>query len=139
MLILVATVLNTGAAGPDLIRKKNINSAWHFYIRPVQNPRPLDTSKRVKTPCGLFHLTVRIEEFQARVPFLVVQNIAVGCLLAKSCVDHHVKAILPRLQKVLFYRSCSTEITGQRSRSQSKISLPFAFEDQSRKYRQRGK
>lgn len=62
---------------------------------------------------GLIHLTVRIGEYPAKVTFLVVQQLAVDCLLGTLYMDSGVKAILPGIRKVLFYHSLSVAITGQ--------------------------
>lgn len=59
----------------------------------------------------------------------MVQNIAVDCPLGTSCIVHHGKSILPGLQKVVFYRSSSVAIIGQRSLNTPRTSLSFELED----------
>lgn len=101
-----STVLDTGAR-PDLIHKRLVDPAWPSYIRPIQSSRLLDASKRVIRSCDLIYLTVGIGEFRARVSFLVVQSLPVDCLLGRSLIDYHVKAIVPELRKIVFYHSLS--------------------------------
>lgn len=71
--------------------------------------------KRVISTWGLIQLTTRTEKFRARIPFLVVQNLAVDCILGILYIEYHVKAILPEIWKVLFDHFSSAAITGQRS------------------------
>ena len=61
---------------------------------------------------GELKLHVRIGDFCARVPFLVVTNLAVDCILGTTSLDRHVKAILPQQRKVLFHHAPSAALTG---------------------------
>lgn len=103
-LIQANTVLDTGT-GPNIIQKRKTDHAWQSYIQSAQSPRGLDASERVMNFCGLTHLTVRIAEFRARVPFLVVQTLAVDCLSKISFIGHHVKSVLSGLLKSVFFTS----------------------------------
>lgn len=85
--------------------------------------------------CGLFHHTVRISEFRTRVPFLRVPNLPVEFLLGTSFIKLHVKAILLKLRKVMFYHSLSVPSTGQSSCTKQKTPLTEESEDRSRKIR----
>lgn len=48
---------------------------------------------------------------RAKVPFLVVRDLAVDCKLGTSFIDRHVKHILPGLQKGVVYHSSTVAIT----------------------------
>lgn len=85
--------------------------------------------------CGLIYLTVRTGDYLARTSFLVVQIRAVDSLPGASFTYHHVKALLPELQKGAFYHPLSVAIIGQRSRTEPKTSLTVELEDQSREIR----
>ena len=61
---------------------------------------------------GELKLHVRIGEFCARVPFLVVTNLAVDHILGTTFLDRHVKAILPPQRKVMFHHPPSVALTG---------------------------
>lgn len=127
----VNAVLDTGAK-LNLIRKKRIDSAWHYYIRPVQRPRLLDAHKLLMKSGGLNYLIVRIGEFRAGVSFFVIQNLAVDCLLGKPYIDHFLKAILPGLRKLLLSYSLSVAITDQRSSTMPIPSLTLKLKARSR-------
>ena len=71
---------------------------------------------------GELRLYVRIGEFVAHVPFLVVTNFAVDCILGTTFLDRHVKAILPAQKTVLFHHAPSVALTGVTpSRQESKM------------------
>lgn len=127
-----STVLDTGV-GPNSIYNRRIDLAWHSPIRPIQSPRLPDGSIEVMKSCGFIYLTVCIGEFRARVTLLVVQNLPLDCLLCGSSIVHHVKSILPGLQKCVLYHSSSVPATGQRAPTEPKTSLTFEIEDGSRK------
>lgn len=128
------TVFDTGA-GPNLTQKREMDLTWHSYIRSVQNPNLLVGSKQLMSSCRPNYLTVSIGDFQGRVLFFMIQNLAVFCLLGTSFIDHHVKNILSGLWKVVFHHSPSLAITGQRSLPKPKTSLTFELEDRSEKIR----
>lgn len=124
------TVLDTGA-GPSPSRKRRNFLTKHFYIRRVLSPRLLDAVKRVRKSCGLMQLNIRIGEFQARPPFLVVQILAVDCLLGTSFINQHVEAILAELRKVMSYQSFSVARAAERSLTKPKTSITFELEERS--------
>lgn len=68
----------------------------------VQSPRLLEASKRKVKSYSRFHLTVRIGKFRARIPFLVVQNLAIGCVCGTLFIDNHAEATLPGLRIEVF-------------------------------------
>lgn len=127
-----STVLDI-STGPRLTYTRSVNPTWPFYIRTVPSPELLDAFKRVMKSCGLTYLTARIREFQAMKLVLVVQILAVKCLLGTSFVYHHVKTISPGLRKVVFYYSLYVAVTCQRSNSRPTTSFNLEFEDQPRK------
>lgn len=137
MPIQLTTLLDTGK-GQKLTLKRRVKPAWHSHIGPVQSSRLTDESKRVVKSCGPIHLTVHIGDFRRKVPFLVIQNLAVDCLAEKSFIDHHAKVVLTRIQKVVSYHCPSGAITSQRSLNKPKTFFTLAFEDHSQKFGQSG-
>ena len=63
----------------------------------------------MKAP-GALKLYVRIGEFVARVPFLVVTNFAVDCILGTTFLARYVKTILPPQRKVMFHHAPSVAL-----------------------------
>lgn len=70
--------------------------------------------------CGLTHISVHIGELRAKVHFLVMKSLVADCPFGTSLIDHHVKAVLPRLQKIMFSRPCAVATTRYRSFSKPK-------------------
>ena len=62
-------------------------------------------------------LYVRIGEFIAHVPFLVVTNFAVDRIIATMFLDRHVKAILLPQRKEMFHHAPSEALTVVTTRS----------------------
>ena len=91
--------------GPNLIRLRCVADSWRPSIKSVRSPPLIDASNRSMRALGEIPLYVRIGEFTARVPFLVVTSLAVDCILGTTFLDGHVKTILPPQRKVIFYRS----------------------------------
>lgn len=79
--------------------------------------------------CGFIYLTIRMGEFRVKVPFRVVQNLAVDRVPGTSFVEHHVNIFLPRLRKLVFYCSISVALTGQRSLTKPETSLARELEN----------
>lgn len=78
------------------MHRRRSDPAWYSDIRPVQSPRLQDGSEWVMKSFGSICLTVRVEQFRAKVPFHMVQKIAVHCLLLdvvyrSSCKDYPTK------------------------------------------------
>lgn len=65
----------------------------------------------------------------------MAQNLAVDCVLGTSCIDLHVEAVIPGLQKVVSYHTLSVTITDQRFSIEPKISVALVLEDRSQKIR----
>lgn len=84
--------------------------------------------------CGFIYLTVRIVASRAKVPLLVVQSLAVDCLLALPLTDHHVKLILPAVWKNVFYLSPVVAMHWQRSHTKPNTSFNFELEVRSREF-----
>lgn len=80
-------------------------------------------------------LTVHVGELGARVPFLVVQNLAVDCSLGTSFINHHVKAVVPGLLQAVFQHFLSVAITGRRSLNKPHKIIAIEFEERSQKNR----
>lgn len=116
-----------------LTHKRRLHPAWHSYTPSVQSPRLLDKYKRVMRSCGLTYLIVRIGEFWARVPLLVVQIFAVDSLPGTSFIDLNVKAIFSELRRTIFYYHSFVATVILRSLTRLKASLINELQNQSRK------
>ena len=107
----ITPVLDSGA-GPNLIYLRRVAGPWRAAIKSARSPPLIDASNRSMKALGELKLHVRIGEFCARVPFSVVTNLAVDCILGTTFLDRHVKAILPPQRKVLFHHAPSVSLTG---------------------------
>ena len=107
----ITPVLDSGA-GPNLIHLRSVAEPWRAAIKSVRSPPFIDASNRSMKAIGELKLHVQIGAFCARVPFLVVTNLAVDCILVITFLDRHVKAILPPQRKVLFHHAPSVALTG---------------------------
>ena len=107
----ITPVLDSGA-GPNLIHLRCVAEPWRSSIKPVRSPPLIDASNRAMRALGEITLFVRIGEFLARVPFLVVTALAVDCILGTTFPDRHVKAILPPQRKVVFHHAPSVALVG---------------------------
>ena len=107
----ITPVLGSGA-GPNLIHLRCVAEPWRAAIKSTRSPPLIDASNRLMKAIGELKLHVRIGEFCARVPFLVVVNFAVDCILGTTFLDRYVKAILPLQRKVLFHHAPSVALTG---------------------------
>ena len=94
----ITPVLDSGAS-PNLIHLRCVAEPWRAAIKSARSPLLIDASNRSMKAIGELKLHVRIGEFYARVPFLVVTNLAVDCILGTTFLDRHVKAILPPQRK----------------------------------------
>lgn len=101
--------------GPDLIPKRKTEPAWHPFICPIQSPKLVIASKRVMQSRGATHFTVLAGESRAMVPFFVVQNTGVSCVLGISFTDHRMEAIFLGLWKAVIHPSLSVSIAGLQS------------------------
>ena len=108
-------VLDTGA-GPNLVHSKILPYGWQSKLEPyASNTRIVDASNRPMQPIGTLPLWVRLGQFQARIRFLVVSNMATTCILGTSFIDRFVKAIIPGRRKVVLYHSPAVAIVGSQS------------------------
>ena len=76
-----------------------------------RSPPLIDASNRSMKAFGELKLHVQIGALCARVPFLVVTNLAVDCILGTTFMGHHVKAIIPPQMKFLFHHAPSVALT----------------------------
>ena len=111
MMRAITPVLDSGA-GPNLIHLRCVAEPWRAAIQSARSPPLIDASNRSMKALGELKLYVRIGEFVVRVPFLVVTNLAVDCIIGTTFLDRHVKAILPPQRKVLFHHAPSVALTG---------------------------
>ena len=87
----ITPVLDSGA-GPNLIHRRFVAEPWRAAPSP-RGARPLiDASNRSIKALGEPKLYVQIGYFVARVPFLVVTNLAVDCILGTTFLGRHVKS-----------------------------------------------
>jgi hypothetical protein len=94
-------VLDTGT-GPNLIREYLLPKNWEVYRIPgLALPRITNDSGRRISARGLVHLHVQVGGLVRRVRFYVTPGLAVPCILGCNFINLHVKAILPKEQKVL--------------------------------------
>ena len=100
------------SAGPNLIHLRCVAELWRAAIKSARSPPLIDASNRSMKALGELKLGVRIGDFCARVPTMVVTNLAVDCILGTTFLDSHVKAIVPLQRKVLFYHAPSVALTG---------------------------
>ena len=107
----IRPVLDSGA-GPNLIHLGCVAAPWRAAIKSARSPSLIDASNRSMKALGELKLHVQIGAFCARVPFLVVTNLAVDCILGTMFLDRHVKAILPPQRKVLFHHAPSVALMG---------------------------
>lgn len=126
------TILNT-CEGPNPICKIRTDPAWHSCSRQVQIKRLLDGPKRVRKSCDLTHSIVRLVDFRARVPFFVIQNLNVDCLLKTSFIDHHGKAVLRGPGRLVFRHSFSVAVIGERFLLKLNESLTLELRNRFRK------
>ena len=107
--------LDTGA-GPNLLHSKILPYGWQSKLEPyASNTRIMDASNRPIQPIGVLPLWLRLGQFQARLRFLVVSNMATTCILVTSFIDRFVKAIIPGRRKVVLYPSPAVAIVGSQS------------------------
>ena len=107
----ITPVLDSGA-GPNLIHLGCVAEPWRAAIKSTRSLPLIDASNRSMKALGELKLHARIGEFCARVPFLVVTNLAVDCIFGTTFLDVHMKAILPPQRKVLFRHAPSVALTG---------------------------
>ena len=89
------TPVPDSGAGTNLIHLRCVAEPWRAAIKSAPSPLLIDASNRSMKALGELKLHVRIGEFCARVPFLVVTNLAVDFILGTTFLDRHVKVILP--------------------------------------------
>ena len=107
----ITPVLDSGAS-PNLIHLRCVAEPWRAAIKSARSPPPIDASNWSMKVLGEFKSHVQIGAFCACVPFLVVTNLAVDCILGTTFLDRHVKPILTLQRKVLFHHAPSVALTG---------------------------
>jgi Retroviral aspartyl protease len=107
----IMAVLNTGA-GPNLIREDLLPKNWEVYrITGLPLPRITNASGRRISARGVVQLHVQVDGLVRRVRFYVTPGLAVPCILGCNLINLHVKAILPKEQKVLLQEECTVAIS----------------------------
>ena len=97
----VLTVLDSGA-GPNLIARgvlpdlsdEEIDSSKEIVRLNDANGRPLRTR-------GLIRLSIRLGNYCARIPFVVVDRLSTDAILGCDFLDNHVRALMPRKRIVV--------------------------------------
>jgi hypothetical protein len=104
-------VLDT-CAGPNLIREDLLPKNWEVYRIPgLPLPRITNAIGRRITARGVVQLHVPVGGMERRVCFYVTPGLAVPCILGCNFINLHVKAILPKEQKVLLQKGCIEAIS----------------------------
>ena len=121
-MIAITPVLDSGA-GPNLIYLRFVADSWRPSEKAVGIPALIDASNRAMKALGEISLFVRIGDFIARVPFLVVTSLAVNCILGTTLLDRYVKTILPPQQKAILHDYPPVALVGiSPSRHENKMS-----------------
>ena len=108
-------VLHTRAR-PNLVHSKILPYGWQSKLEPyASTTRVVDASNWPMQPIGILALWLRFGQFQARILFLVISNVATTCILSTSFIDRFVKAIIPGRRKVVLYHSPAVAIVGSQS------------------------
>lgn len=96
----VLTVLDTGA-GPNLIRADLLPPAALEACDKDREVVNLSSASnhRLET-LGVLHLTVKIGNFTARQPFVVVRQLGADALLGCTFIDKHVQQVRPKMKMV---------------------------------------
>lgn len=103
----LTAVLDTGAR-PNVIHAGHVPETWRSLVKPLppnRNVRLYDAQNRPMSPTGSIFLSLRTDEFRARVEFLVVASLFADVILGTTFIARQVKAILPPLQKILFHHA----------------------------------
>ena len=99
-MVAITPVLDSGA-GPNLMHLRWVAESWRPSMKLVRTPALIDASNRAMKEFGEISLLVRIGEFMARIPFLVVMSPAVDCIFGINFLDRHFKSILSPRRKVV--------------------------------------
>ena len=92
--------MDTGS-GYALIRKSNLPSDWERYvIESTTTPKLGDTNGHALKIESMVHLTTRLGNSIYRVPFLVVESLAVDVILGTAFMNEHVDHICYREQLI---------------------------------------
>jgi hypothetical protein len=118
----VRAVLNTGA-GHNLVREDILPKDWERWQVPnIPLPRITNASGKQILARGVIVLYVQLGTTVHRVRFYVAPGLAVSFILGWNISNLHVKAILPKEQKVDLHDGASVAIANE---SDSAYRAPF--------------
>jgi hypothetical protein len=104
-------VPDTGA-GPNHIIEDLLPKNWEVYRIPgLPFPRIINASGRRIPARGVVQLHVQVGGLVRRVRFYVSPGLAVPCILGCNFINLHLKAILPKEQKVLLQEGGTVSIS----------------------------
>lgn len=119
---------DTGA-GPTLVYTKMLPPYWRSFVTKYLDTTLITAaSNNPFHPLGFIPLLKIIGDLTQKIQFLVLDNLAVFCILVTSFIDLLFKAILPRRRKVTYYDAPAIETisrVGNEKSSEGKgFSLP---------------
>ena len=89
-------------AGPNLIARSALPKSALDEIDSSKTIVPLqDANGRPIRSAGIVNLLVTIDNYSARVAFVVVERLATDAILGCDFMDHHVEALCPRKRVVV--------------------------------------
>jgi Retroviral aspartyl protease len=97
----VYAILDTGA-GPNLVREDVLPEDWLRYRVAVDTTyQVIGASGRSLPQSRVVTLSVQLGRLRAQARFIVVKQLASGCILGCQFIDRHVKSIHPKEKRVL--------------------------------------
>lgn len=117
------------SAGQKLVSARKIPRSWLPNVHPISAPPLVSAKKQRPYVLVSISLIVTVGQLNVRVTFLFVANLSNDVILGTSFTDHHVKSILPRHRKVMFYNSPSVCIVGSTQAQRRNIGTNFSGRD----------
>jgi hypothetical protein len=95
-LFATTAVLDTGA-GPNLIRSSTLPKNWRTegMTQPCLRTRIVDANGNAILPLSRTDLVCQVGTLLTKVEFIVVDTLAVDCILGCDFIDRHVRSIRP--------------------------------------------
>jgi hypothetical protein len=106
----VYAILDTGA-GPNLVREDVLSEDWLRYRMAGDTTyQVIGANGRSLPQRGVVTLWVQLGRLRAQARFIVVKQLAAGCILGCQFIDRHVKCIHPKEKRVLLNDGTSVAI-----------------------------
>jgi hypothetical protein len=97
----VYAILDTGD-GPNLVREDVLPEDWLRYrVAGDTTYQVIGANGRSLPQRGVATLWVQLGRLRAQARFIVVKQLAAGCILECQFIDRHVKSIHPKEKRVL--------------------------------------